>query len=78
LGRSQSGNHPKDDVEKVTIAPKDDLAKSGYKPPKKYKSLIILLYLWLHNENQVYEYGDFYLFFSSLLAIENLQKQFFL
>jgi hypothetical protein len=35
LGRSQSGNHPKDDVEKVTIAPKEDLAKSGYKPPKK-------------------------------------------
>jgi hypothetical protein len=63
LGRSQSGNHPKE-CRKSDNRPKEHLAKSGYKLPKKYKSLIILLYLWLHNENQVYEYGDFYFFFS--------------
>jgi hypothetical protein len=37
----QNGNHSK-----------EDLAKSGCKPNMKYKSLIILLYLWLHIENQ--------------------------
>jgi hypothetical protein len=28
----------------------EDLAKSGYKPDMNYKSLISLLYLWLHTE----------------------------
>jgi hypothetical protein len=49
------------------------LVKSGYKPEIKYKSLNILLYFWFHNENQVYESGNFY----SFLATENLQKHFF-
>jgi hypothetical protein len=40
----------------------EDLAKSGYKPAIKYKSLIILLYVWLHNENQIYKSGDIYSF----------------
>jgi hypothetical protein len=39
-----------------------DLARSGYKTNTKDKSLIILLYSWLHNENQISEYGDFLLF----------------
>jgi hypothetical protein len=39
---SQSGYHPE-----------ENLAKSGYKPDMKYKPLIILLYFWLHTENQV-------------------------
>jgi hypothetical protein len=34
--------------------------KFGY---TKYKLLIILLYVWLHNENHIYESGDFYFFF---------------
>ncbi len=50
-----------------------DLAKSGY---TKYKLLIVLLYVWLHNENHIYESGDFYFFFPSFLANENLQKHF--
>jgi hypothetical protein len=52
--------------------PYGDLAKSGYKPEIKYKSSIILLYVWLHNENHIYEFGNFYFFLSSLLATENL------
>jgi hypothetical protein len=39
---SQSGDHPW-----------EDLAKSGYKPFMKYKTLIILLYFWLHSENRI-------------------------
>jgi hypothetical protein len=38
----KSGNHQK-----------EYLAKSGYKPEIKYKSLIILLFFWLNNENQI-------------------------
>jgi hypothetical protein len=48
----QSDNHPQ-----------EDLAKSGYKPDIKYKPLIILLYVWLHNDNHIYESGDFTSFF---------------
>jgi hypothetical protein len=40
------------------------LAKSGYKSNMKCKSLINLLYLWLHTENQIYKSGKFYYFFS--------------
>jgi hypothetical protein len=29
----------------------EDLAKYVYKPDMKYKSLMNLVYLWLHNEN---------------------------
>jgi hypothetical protein len=55
----------------------EDLAKSGYKPAIKYKSLTILLYVWLHNENQIYKSGDFYSFLSpQLLATKNLQIHF--
>ncbi len=50
--------------------PKEDLAKFGYKSEMKYKSLSILLYFCLHNENQIYESGDFYFIFFSLLAAE--------
>jgi hypothetical protein len=32
---------------------KEYLAKSGYKPEIKYKSLIILLFVWVHNESQI-------------------------
>jgi len=38
---SQSGNHPSEEI-----------AKSSYKSEIKYKSLISLLYFWLHDENQ--------------------------
>jgi hypothetical protein len=38
----QVGNHPK-----------KYLAKLGYKPDMKYKSLIIFLCFWLHPENQI-------------------------
>jgi hypothetical protein len=40
------------------------------------KSLIIFLCFWLQNENQIYQYGDFDNFFSSLLATENLKHHF--
>jgi hypothetical protein len=37
--------------------PWEQLAKSGYKSEIKSKYLIILLYFWLHNENQIIESG---------------------
>jgi hypothetical protein len=50
---------------------KEYLAKSGYKPEIKYKSLIILLFVWGHNESQIQESGDsYFLFFSPLLGTE--------
>jgi hypothetical protein len=48
---SQSGNHPY-----------EDLAKSGYQPDIKHKSLITLLYFWLQIENKILKSGNFYLF----------------
>jgi hypothetical protein len=56
--------------------PQEDLAKSGYNSHMTYRTLIILLYLWLHAQNQTWQIGDFNYFFS-LLAIENLQNHFF-
>jgi hypothetical protein len=47
---SQSGNHPLENVERTGHHPQDDLAKYGYTSEIKYKSLIILLCVWLHNE----------------------------
>jgi hypothetical protein len=44
-----SGGNPYEGVKE------EDLAKSGYKMDTKYKSLIILLYLWLHIANQIIE-----------------------
>jgi hypothetical protein len=38
--------------------------------------LIILLYSWLQGENHVQNSGDFFPFFPSLLAIENLPNYF--
>jgi len=40
----------------------EDLAKSGYKPDMKYKSLTIL-YFWLLTENQIQKSGDFLFFY---------------
>jgi hypothetical protein len=53
---------------------REDLAKYAINPKK---SFIILLYVWLHHENLIYESGDFFPFFFSLLATENLQNHFF-
>jgi hypothetical protein len=36
------------------------LAKSNYKPEITKKYLIMLVYIWLHNKNHIYESGDFY------------------
>ncbi len=78
---SQSGNHPQKDLEKwVMVLPQEDLAKSGYKPNVKYKSLIVLLYIWLHTLETKYKGSDDFLKIDpspSLLAIEKLQKLFF-
>jgi hypothetical protein len=38
---------------KIGNGPYEDLAKSGYKPNMKYKSLITLLYILLHIGNQI-------------------------
>jgi hypothetical protein len=34
-------------------SPEEDLEKSGYKLNMKYKSLVILLYIWLHMGTQI-------------------------
>jgi hypothetical protein len=47
----------------------EDLGKSGYKLDMEFCLKIILLYFWLHSENQP-------LFVCSLLAIKNLQNHF--
>jgi len=60
---SQSGNPSIGSWTKSDDHWLEDLAKYGYKPEIKYKSLITLLYVWLHNENQIYESNDFYYFF---------------
>jgi hypothetical protein len=46
-----SGNDPYEDVIFFCDQPQEDLAKYGCNPNMKYKSLINLLYLWLHTEN---------------------------
>ncbi len=38
---------------KIGHHPLDDLARSGYKPYLKYRTLIILLCFWLNIENQI-------------------------
>jgi hypothetical protein len=49
IGRCRkSGNHPS----------YEGLAKFGYKPEIKWKSLVIFLYIWLHNEYHIKESGD--------------------
>jgi hypothetical protein len=55
----------------------EDLAKSGYKPEIKYKSFIIVLHFWLHNENQVNESGDVKKKLPHFLATEDLPNHFF-
>jgi hypothetical protein len=42
-----------------------------------HKALMILPYVWLYNENHMYESGKFFTFFLSLLGTENMQKHFF-
>jgi hypothetical protein len=64
---------PLKEIQKMMIIFKK---KSGYKLKIKHKSLMIFLYVWLHNENHIYEFGDFY-FFLSFLATKNLQFFFF-
>jgi hypothetical protein len=44
---------------------------------RMHKALMILLYVWLYNENHMYESGNFSLFSLSLLGTENMQKHFF-
>jgi len=56
----------------------EDVAKSSYKLDWKYKILIIILFLWLYTENQIYKSDSSYLFSLSLLAIEILQNHFIL
>jgi hypothetical protein len=54
IGRCRkSGDHPY-----------EDLAKSGNKPEIKYKSVIILLYVWL--QTKFMNLANFTLFFSLL------------
>jgi hypothetical protein len=48
---------------KSDACPKEDLAKSGYKPDMKYKFLIILLYSWLQTETKYRNLVNFTGFF---------------
>jgi hypothetical protein len=57
----KSGNHSK-----------EDLARSGYKPYVKHKTLIILLYFCLHTEKKFKK--NLVVFFPSFLAIEKPLK----
>ncbi len=41
-------------------SPEEDLEKSGYKLNMKYKSLVILLYIWLHMGTQIIGIWDFF------------------
>jgi hypothetical protein len=51
-------------VAKVAIHPREDLAKTGYKPDMKTKILIIFLHLWLQNAlNPNIKIWKFLLFF---------------
>ncbi len=63
----------------IIIIPLEDLAKFGYELVIKCLSLIIILYVLLHNENQEKWIWKFlFLFFKfSLLVIETLQIHFF-
>jgi hypothetical protein len=45
-----SGNDPYEDVKEICDQPREGLAKYGCNTNMKYKSLINLLYLWLHTE----------------------------
>jgi len=38
---------------KTGDCPSENLAKYGYQPNMKFKSLIILLYIWLQTGNQI-------------------------
>jgi hypothetical protein len=50
------GHQPYEDVEKNGNHPLEELAKLSYKSDMEYKSLINLVYLWLHT-------GDFFSLF---------------
>jgi len=48
--------------------PQEDLAKYGYKPYRKYKTLICLLYLWICNQSHLGIKFDDFTNFSSLIS----------
>ncbi len=48
----------KANVEKIGDHQLEDLAKYSYKTEIKQKFKIIRLYVWLHNENQIYKYDE--------------------
>jgi hypothetical protein len=63
-------------VAKMANIIRKNLAKSGYKPDGKHKTLIIPLYLWLDTQKKKkISFGKFFSFFPSLLAIKNLLKK---
>ncbi len=54
----------------------ENLAKSGYQPEMKYKTLIGLLHFCLHTEKPNIKIWQFVLIFPWILAIENLKNHF--
>jgi hypothetical protein len=48
---SQSGNFSSMWTKVVINHPEEDFVNPGYEPDMKYKTLIILQYLWLHTQN---------------------------
>jgi hypothetical protein len=66
-------------VAKLAIHPGEDLAKTGYKPDMKTKTLIILLHLLLATKcfKPHIKFLEFCIIsFPSLLVIENIQHHF--
>jgi hypothetical protein len=58
--------------------PYADLVKSGYKLQIKHKALMILLYVWLYNENHMYESGNFFTFvLSHFWGLKTCKNTFF-
>ncbi len=72
---SQSGDHPQEDVRKWGPS-QEDLSKYGNNWELKYKSLIILLHFWLHNDKPKIRIWTFS-FFSHFWQLKTSKNHFF-
>ncbi len=72
---SQSSNHPWEGVKKVVIIFNLKKIQANLAINRKYKTLIILLYLQLLTQNHIYKFDDFYKIFPHLLWLLKTQNQ---